>query len=663
MLGWGVRLFRVPWRGVSSRWSNGGVGSEAWGAFPLDGIISCLQTGGALSKIIIRRHPLNARFYTTLVRDYADKMKAEGYINDDAPPIHLQAMDDSYTMWYAIGGATRCEAFILAWSEDPTNLKLLAFVKTGGFNAIYYSFNMPDNITLHLVEELNDKNGLGASNTVMQKLLSVPMYQKKYSEYCVTTERKANDGGDLDDKVLTEVEFVRKETSLYGSDVEWKRSMAIHSALAPFTIAGESLLQAANAYFGTYVKILAMQNTEKQRSLIKYIGDMTTKILPQRRADGKGKGIAYPDIWLAAFKLAFESTDAVPFVQLSDNSMNKLSDTVDRIDCEADAEPEQRPFSFTTPGSKRQKGKKGEAVPLESSGRKIGISNLDKIEMSIASAKQKLMQGTIEPMSEHINTGRMRLLEAVFRGGVLDVNITSSAGTTTSKQLKGLPAVCNYVEKKIWELHTAGAGFASTFPQDADVAEVEVAEAHEKTGPAFVLPVDVKCMHNLMENKPSKALIIRQLMGTNFTKRLVVGATIVVKNNTNRLVVNASQVWKAPTLAEALTQFVASSSSTPEQLILSFGLHKDKVDTIDDEVYLADRTRAATFDLVGLMLARQRSIASTAPCIIAELTAADDSSDITDAAEDVVTRGVHLLRYEYCVTSFRLRSVLKHIVE
>jgi hypothetical protein len=649
VLGWGVRLFRVPWRGVSSRWSNGGVGSEAWGAFPLGGIISCLQPGGAVSKIIIRRHPLNARFYTTLVRDYADKMKAEGYINDDAPPIHLQAMDDSYTMWYAIGGATRCEAFILAWSEDPTNLKLLAFVKTGGFNAIYYSFNMPDNITLHLVEELNDKNGLGASNTVMQKLLSVPMYQKKYSEYCVTMERKAADGDDLDDKVLTEVEFVRKETSLYGSDVEWKRSMAIHSALAPFTIAGESLLQAANAYFGTYVKILAMQNTEKQRSLIKYIGDMTTKILPQRRTDGKGKGIAYPDLWLAAFKMAFESTDAVPFVQLSDTSMNKLSDTVDRIDCGAEAVPEDN-----TPVPKKQKGKKGEAVPLESSGRKIGISNLDKIEMSIASAKQKLTQGSIDPISEHINTGRMRLLEAVFRGGVLDVNITSSAGTTTSKQLKGLPAVCNYVEKKIWELHTAGAGFASTFPQDADVAEVEVAEAHEKTGPAFVLPVDQKCMHSLME-KPSKALVIRQSMGTNFTKRLVVGVSLVVKNNKNRLVVNASQVWKAPTLAEALTQFVASSSLTPEQLILSFSLHTD-------EVWRADHA-AATIESVGLMLARQRSIASTAPCIIAELTAADDSSDIADAAEDVVTRGVHLLRYKYCVTSFRLRSVLQHIVE
>ena len=83
--------------------------------------------------------------------------------------------------------------------------------------------------------------------------------------------------------------------------------------------------------------------------------------------------------------------------------------------------------------------------------------------MSIASAKQKLTQGSIDPISEHINAGRMRLLEAVFRGGVLDVNITSSAGITTSKQLKGLPAVCIYVEKKIWELHTAGAGFAAAF--------------------------------------------------------------------------------------------------------------------------------------------------------------------------------------------------------
>ena len=95
-------------------------------------------------------------------------------------------------------------------------------------------------------------------------------------------ERFAADDG-VDDKVLTEVEFVRKETSLYASDVEWKRSTAIHSALAGFTIGGESLLEAANAYFGKYVKILAMQNTEKQRSMIKYLGDLTMKILQHEK--------------------------------------------------------------------------------------------------------------------------------------------------------------------------------------------------------------------------------------------------------------------------------------------------------------------------------------------------------------------------------------------
>ena len=608
-----------------------GLGRKGWGAFPLGGIVSCLQKGGGMT-IIIRRHPLNARFYATLVRDYADKMKAEGYINDDAPPIHLQATDETYTTWYAIGGATRCEAFLLAWSEDPKNLKLLAFVKSGGFNAIYYAFDMPENITVHLVEELNDKNGLGASNTVMQKLVSVPMYQKKYSEYCVAMEKVDVDETVEDHKTLSEVEFVRKETSLYTSDVEWKRSTAIHSALAGFTVGGESLLEAASAYFGKYVKILAMQNTEKQRSLIKYIGDLTMKILPQRRGDGKGKSVAYPELWLAAFKLTFETTDGVPFVQLSDTSLTKLSDTVDRIDCGAAAVPEDN-----TPVSKKQKGKKGEVVPVESSGRKIGINNLDKIEMSIAAAKHKLMQGSIETMREHINTGRMRLLEAVFRGCVLPVSITSTAGTTTQKQLKGIVAVCNYVEKKIWELHTAGAGFASANAQDVDVDE-EVAEAHENTGPAFVLPVDAKCMHNLME-KPSKAVVIRQCIGTNLTKRLVVGASIVVKNNKDRLVVDAKKVWRAATLAEALAEFVASSGYLPEELITCFGL---RVNCNGIDTYVQP-----TIESIIVLLAQHRCISTTAPCIIAELTAADDSSGNT--AEDVVTHGMHLLRYKCCV--------------
>jgi len=237
---------------------------------------------------------------------------------------------------------------------------------------------------------------------------------------------------------------------------------------------------------------------------------------------------------------------------------------------------------------------------------------------------------------------------------MLDVSITSSAGATTSKQLEGIQAVCNYVEKKIWELHTAGAGFASAFPQDVDVDE-EVAEAHENTGPAFVLPVDAKCMHSLME-KPSKALVIRQCMGTNFTKRLVVGASIVVKNNKDRLVVDARKVWRAATLAEALAEFVASSGYLPEELITCFGL---RVNCNGIDTYVPQ----PTIESIIVLLAQHRCISTTAPCIIAELTAADDSSDIADAAEDVVTRGVHLLRYKYCVTSFRLRSVLQHIVE
>ena len=167
----------------------------------------------------------------------------------------------------------------------------------------------------------------------------------------------------------------------------------------------------------------------------------------------------------------------------------------------------------------------------------------------------------------------------------------------------------------------------------------KVAEAHENTAPAFVLPVDAKCMHGLMET--SKALVIRQCIGWNFTKRLVVGASIVVKNNKDRLVVDASKVWRGATLAEALAGFVASSGFTPEQLITCFGVRVNCFDLLQPP---------ATMESVIVSLQHQRCICPTGPCIIAELIApdsADDSSGIT--AEDVVTHGMHLLRYKCCV--------------
>jgi hypothetical protein len=143
--------------------------------------------------------------------------------------------------------------------------------------------------------------------------------------------------------------------------------------------------------------------------------------------------------------------------------------------------------------------------------------------------------------------------------------------------------------------------------------------------------------------KPSKALVIRQCMGTNFTKRLVVGASIVVKNNKERLVVDASKVWRAATLTETLAEFLASSGLTPDQLITCFGLRVSSVTSIDDY----ETQPPATMESVSVLLASQRCICMSGPCIIAELTAADDSSGNT--AEDVVTHGMHLLRYKCCV--------------
>ena len=64
------------------------------------------------------------------------------------------------------------EAYCIAKSEDPNNPQLSTFESKGGFKVMYYDHSMPDVIVTYLVEALNNNNGLGATNTPMQKVRS-----------------------------------------------------------------------------------------------------------------------------------------------------------------------------------------------------------------------------------------------------------------------------------------------------------------------------------------------------------------------------------------------------------------------------------------------------------------------------------------------------------
>ena len=163
-----------------------GINAEKVGG---DRILPCKLDGNGhpdVNKKIIERHPLNDRRYKELENQYAKRMLTDGYDNEDAGAISLVATDSSRKSWLAIGGATRCQAFLNA--IQPDNLQLDAFIKAGGYKASYYKESMPDVVVHWLVEELNVRNGLGVTNTLMQKVVSVPRY--------VSAFNAANEGGD-----------------------------------------------------------------------------------------------------------------------------------------------------------------------------------------------------------------------------------------------------------------------------------------------------------------------------------------------------------------------------------------------------------------------------------------------------------------------------------
>ena len=134
-----------------------------------------------VNKPKITRHPLNDRTYHELEKNYCDRMLKDGYDNDDAGAISLQATDGSRRTWLAIGGATRCKAFERAYAKEADNVQLLAFIRDGGFKATFYTEAMPEEVVVWLVEELKVRNGLGVTNTLMQKILNVQRYQDSFS--------------------------------------------------------------------------------------------------------------------------------------------------------------------------------------------------------------------------------------------------------------------------------------------------------------------------------------------------------------------------------------------------------------------------------------------------------------------------------------------------
>ena len=147
-----------------------------------------------------------------IVRAYADRRKRDGYDNDEAGPLQLVAADSACTGWLAIGGGNRITMLCLASDEEPDNAQIKSFVAKGGFRAIYYRWDMPEAVISWLVKDLNVKNTLGASNTLLQKIVSTPSYLKQWEAYNEARCKIASGATGFAD---AQWEFIKNRTPLY----------------------------------------------------------------------------------------------------------------------------------------------------------------------------------------------------------------------------------------------------------------------------------------------------------------------------------------------------------------------------------------------------------------------------------------------------------------
>ena len=486
---------------------------------------------------IVERHPLNNRQYDDLAEEYAQRFEQEGYSNNDAGAIHLMSSDERNVTFRALGGATRCEMAILVAVRAPDHPNLIDFLRTGGFKCVYYSHRLPEELQVLLVEELNDKNELGCSNTIMQKVNSVPRYMEMF---CAFNDGENGDHIPSSSTAYGEAQWLwlKQRTSLYASEIEWKKTQSLYQTLMgafiprPNPVAGSadmSLLEFMDSFYRKSVSILKMQQLERTRNLPKYLSDLLAKFLPLRVGSGKGKGERYPELAAIALTFSLISKDSTPHLLLNDALLGNLVATCSFSDDAPQA---------ANPKAKAKSKRRARVLDAEADA-KVGVNKLDQIEDMINAFKQKLATDSTELQHDVVAKVRSKLLEFVFRNTAVDVTVVQNDGKRTQKKLKTLPEAIAHFSKYMEMVHLSAIAANVNFEMPEQ--EVEGSAGGENCGgdasgdgPAFSIPVGMEIIRNIGMRTSHSWWFVRPHAGTNMTKRLQLGANVEVKNNAVR---------------------------------------------------------------------------------------------------------------------------------
>ena len=171
----------------------------------------------------------------------------------------------------------------------------------------------------------------------------------------------------------------------------------------------QSLLAVCEKWFSEWADVLSLQDTEKTRSMAKYLAELSAKVIPSRFSEGKGKCAKYPALFFELFKLSIASTDGTPTVLMTEHALTHLNDSVGYVD--ESPPPISIPAAKKLPKAKaKSKGMKRKATTydtepepdigeiitepepvskeqvLAAAKRKVGINRLDQLEIGVTEA-------------------------------------------------------------------------------------------------------------------------------------------------------------------------------------------------------------------------------------------------------------------------------------
>jgi hypothetical protein len=129
------------------------------------------------------RHPLiNNRNQRQTRRKYKKILKVDGVVLGARGEIIVIPKDESMNEYWVLGGAHLIEALYDAYREDPSNLQILASLKSG-IPVTRLDIRSPSDVQRYFKTTGNILNNLGSGTSFTETYLDMPQMSKDYVEY------------------------------------------------------------------------------------------------------------------------------------------------------------------------------------------------------------------------------------------------------------------------------------------------------------------------------------------------------------------------------------------------------------------------------------------------------------------------------------------------